>query len=60
MNSTFTRDIDDDDNPPEGETVRLSVRDVLMDITMPGSDKSLFRLVAESTGGSHKGFCPEN
>ena len=31
-----------------------------MDIIMPGSNKPLFHLVAESTGGSHEGFYPEN
>ena len=60
VNSTAARDIDDDDDPPEGESVQLLVRDVLMHITMPGSGKPLFHLVAESTGGSHEVFYPEN
>ena len=60
VNPTSATDIDDDDNPPGGETVRRLVRDVLMDITMPDSDKPLSHLVVDSTGGLHEGFYPED
>ena len=60
---TPTSDAEPDDaeeEPPAPKTVHLSVREILMAIDMPDTDKPLFHMIAETPGGGHEGFYPEN
>ena len=61
VNPTSAMELDNaDEGDPQAETMQLLVQDVLMAIDMPESNKPLFHLVDETTGGSHEGFYPEN
>ena len=51
---------DAEDAPLAAKTVNLSVREILMAITIPDTDKPLFHMIGESPGGIQEGFYPES
>ena len=62
INALASAELDDEEQ--EGllpaKTVKLSVRDIVMAITIPDTDKPLFLMISGASGGSHKGFYPES
>ena len=61
VNSTSAMELDDaGERAHQAETVELSVRDVLIGIDMPDPSKPSLYMVAETMGGSHDRFYPEN
>ena len=53
-------DGEEQEGPPTAKTVNLSVRDILMAITILDTDKPLFHMISGASGGSHEGFYPES
>ena len=62
INALANAELDDEEEegPPTDKTVTLSVRDILMAITIPDTDKPLFHMISGASGGSHEGFYPES
>ena len=61
INPISSADLDDEEDASLiAKTVNLSVREILMAITIPDTDKQLFHMIRGASGGSHKRFYPES
>ena len=62
INALANAELDDEEQegPPLAKKANLSVRDILMAITIMDTDKPLLHMISGASGGSHEGFYPEN
>ena len=61
INPISSAELDDgEDASLTAKTVNLSVREILMSVTIPDTDKPLFHMIGGASGGSHEDFYPES